>query len=278
MHLIALCGKKQSGKTTLSNFIHGHEMKRHDVVNDFSINEFGNLVINYLEFDDNGKEQEGTAVFDLWQKSEDFTSYAQKFIWPLVRGYNFADPLKGICMTLFGLSYSQCYGTDSYKNSPTEYKWEKMPGESRFKSGYGTMSAREFLQYFGTEIMRKINPNIWIDNCLERIKEDDSPIAVISDCRFVNEIEAVKKAGGKVIKLTREPVEESDKSSLDKEIANHVSELEVDNYDNFDFVINNDKMNMEESCNAFLNILVDIGATKKIRTVNPRLGTTSAKQ
>ena len=277
MHLIALCGKKQSGKTTLSNFLHGHEMKLHDVIKDFSINEFGNLVVNYVEFDDSGKEKEGTAVFDLWQQSEDFTNYARKFIWPLIRGYNFADPLKGICMGLFGLSYSQCYGTDSYKNSPTEYKWEKMPGESRFKSGYGTMSAREFLQYFGTEIMRKINPNIWIDNCLDRIKEDNSPISIISDCRFINEIEAVKKAGGKVIKLTRDVPDTKHKSSLDKEIATHASENDFDNYKDFDVVLDNKNMSIEESCNMFLKTRVDMGVTKHMRTINPRLGTATIK-
>mgnify|MGYP005827916507 CR=1 FL=1 len=63
------------------------------------------------------------------------------------------------------------------------------------------MSAREFLQYFGTELMRKINPNIWIDNCLHRIEDDASPIAIISDCRFVNEIEAVKRLEVKSLNL-----------------------------------------------------------------------------
>ena len=77
MDIIALCGKKQSGKTTLSNFLHGHEMKLHDVIQDFNINEFGNLVVNYVQLDENGKEYEGTAVFDLWQQTDDFVNYAQ---------------------------------------------------------------------------------------------------------------------------------------------------------------------------------------------------------
>ena len=128
MDIIALCGKKQSGKTTLSNFLHGHEMKLHDVIQDFNINEFGNLVVNYVQLDENGKEHEGTAVFDLWQQTDDFVNYAQRFIWPLIKGYNFADPLKEICINLFGLSYEQCYGQDSWKNSPTKLLWENMPG------------------------------------------------------------------------------------------------------------------------------------------------------
>ena len=123
MHLIALCGKKQSGKTTLSNFIHGHEMKRHDVIQNFEINEAGNLVVNYIQFDEDGKEDTGMAVFDLWQRSDQFINYAQRFIWPLVKGYNFADALKEICMTLFGLTHSQCYGTDVDKNSKVDFSW-----------------------------------------------------------------------------------------------------------------------------------------------------------
>jgi len=277
MHLIALCGKKQSGKTTLSNFIHGHEMKRHDVIQNFEINEAGNLVVNYIQFDEDGKEDTGMAVFDLWQRSDQFINYAQRFIWPLVKGYNFADALKEICMTLFGLTHSQCYGTDVDKNSKVDFSWEKMPGEVRFKSGYGAMTAREFMQYFGAEIMRKIAPDIWINNCLGRIREDSPPIAVISDCRYINEIEAVKKAGGKVIKLTREPLKQENKSALDTELATHSSETESDDYDDFDFIIDNKNMNISESCDAFLNILINMGATQHLRTINPRLGTASVK-
>lgn len=284
MDIIALCGKKQSGKTTLSNFLHGHEMKLHDVIQDFNINEFGNLVVNYVQLDENGKEHEGTAVFDLWQQTDDFVNYAQRFIWPLIKGYNFADPLKEICINLFGLSYEQCYGQDSWKNSPTNINWEDMPGVSDvsvFSHGYmdagceafgvthhkpGPMTAREFMQFFGTEIMRKMKEDVWVSNCLNRIKYDNAPIAIISDCRYINEIEAVKRAGGKVIKLTREPIKSS-----------HSSETEAENYDDFDAVIDNTNMSIKQSCDAFLNILVDWGVTKKIRMVNPRMGMASIK-
>ena len=295
--IIAIAGKKQSGKSTLSNFIHGHEMKLHDVVQDFSINEFGNLVVNYVQFDENGKEEEGTAVFDLWQQSEDFINYAQKFIWPLVKGYNFADSLKEICINLFGLSYEQVYGLDSNKNSLTDIMWEDMPGVMTHKDIYGfidgwgagtqgdinkiikrgefmgrtvrengPMTAREFMQYFGTEIMRKINKDVWVDNCLNRIKYDNSPIAIISDCRFVSEAEAIKKAGGVVIGLKR-----------DVYTSNHSSEVDMDNYEGFDAVIDNRDMTVDRLCGSFLDIVVDMGFTKKIRSFNKRLGTTSAR-
>jgi hypothetical protein len=274
MKIIALCGKKQSGKTTLSNLLHGHEMKRHDVVQDFSINEFGSLVVNYVEFDDKGKEKEGTAIFDLWQQNQEFAGYAQRFIWPLIKGYNFADALKEICMNLFNLSYEQLYGTDSWKNSPTDFNWENMPGWTsdpacpvgNYYHKPGPMTAREFMQYFGTDIMRKINKNVWIDNCIKRINHDQPPIAIISDCRFTNEIEAVKAVGGKVINLTRDPYS-----------GDHSSESDLDSYSNFDGVIDNKNMTIQESCSAFLDMAVDMGITQHIRTINPRLGTASVK-
>ena len=277
-HLIALCGKKQSGKTTLSNYIHGHEMKRHDLINDFWITNLGSLYIKYGEIDEKGNVVEDSeGPLDLWQNTEEFYNYASTYIWPLVRGYNFADPLKEICMSLFGLTHEQCYGTDEEKSGKIEFNWDKMPGEVRFKSGYGQMTAREFMQYFGAEIMRKINPNIWVDNCIARIKEDDSPVAIISDCRYINEIEAVKKAGGKVIKLTRDISELETKSSLGKEIASHSSEVESDGYDDFDAVIDNQNMTIQESVDTFLNRLIDMGVTKRLRTINTHRGTVSIK-
>ena len=46
--------------------------------------------------------------------------------------------------------------------------------------------------------MRTLNPNFWIDKVLE--KKD----IAICDVRFPNEVEAIQKAGGIVIKIIRE--------------------------------------------------------------------------
>lgn len=289
MHIIGIAGRKQSGKTTVSNYLHGHEMKLHDVVKDFSINNLGNLVVNYVQFDDKGKEDEGSAVFDLWQQSDDFMNYAQRFIWPLIRGYNFADSLKEICMNLFGLSYDQVYGTDSNKNTITNLLWENMPGvmtplewsrrQDGVIAGYnqhpeffdiqlneGPMTARQFMEYFGTDVMKKMYGKVWINNCLNRINHDQSPIAIISDCRFIDEVEEVKNAGGVVINLTR-----------NTQNGSHKAETDLDNYKHFDAEIDNQDMTVQELCNSFLNIVVNMGITKKIRSFNNRTGTTTAR-
>jgi len=251
--IIAISGRKQSGKTTLSNFIHGHEMKRHDVIEKFFISDDGQLVVNCTFHDESGKEFEEMGVLDLQQKTNEFFEYASRRIWPLIRGYNFADSLKEICVMLFNISPECVYGTDEQKNQIQEHlMWENMPGSEKT----GPMTARDFMQYFGTDIMRRIYEPIWLDNCFKRIEEDKPEIAVISDCRFMNEIKSVQSRGGKVIRLTRSPF-----------LSDHASENDADAYKSFDAVIDNKNMDIKQSCNRFLEILLDMGITKKIREV-----------
>jgi hypothetical protein len=112
------------------------------------------------------------------------------------------------------------------------------------------------MQYLGTDIMRKIYEPIWVQNCLRRIEEDSPEIAVIADCRFINEIERVRAAGGKVVRLTRSLY-----------ASYHQSEIDADNYENFDAVIDNRDMQINESCNAFLDALLKLGVVKPIRSI-----------
>lgn len=62
-------------------------------------------------------------------------------------------------------------------------------------------------------------------------------LAIITDCRFPNEVEAIKSAGGIVARLTRN-VHNSE----------HISEsiLDKDNYDwgNFDYVLDNKSIDL----------------------------------
>lgn len=67
------------------------------------------------------------------------------------------------------------------------------------------LTPRWVLQYWGTEVCRQgFHDDIWIaslENRLLRTKDD----IVISDVRFPNEIAAIKRAGGKVIRIVRGP-------------------------------------------------------------------------
>ncbi|HMP28698.1 MAG TPA: hypothetical protein PKD85_03810 [Saprospiraceae bacterium] len=63
---------------------------------------------------------------------------------------------------------------------------------------------RKFLQIVGTEWGRDKDPNIWVNIVLKQIAETPSNENIfISDLRFPNELEALKKAGFITVLITR---------------------------------------------------------------------------
>lgn len=152
--------------------------------------------------------------------------------------YNFADPLKkDICINILGLTYDQCYGDDNKKNELTNIVWNNT-----------RLTAREVMQFVGTDIFRKMKQDVWASATITKIKNESIDIAIIADCRFPNEVEAVKNAGGYVIKLTRNPYN-----------SDHESETALDetNYSNanFDLIINNAHLNIEQQNHEVHNFL-----------------------
>jgi len=93
---------------------------------------------------------------------------------------------------------------------------------------------REFLQLFGTEAGRAINPNIWINALFSG--HNENKYWIISDMRFPNEANTIKERGGVIIRLNRNQGEP----------ATHKSETELDNY-KFDFTINNEFISIPET-------------------------------
>lgn len=156
--------------------------------------------------------------------------------------YNFADPLKQMCIDILGLKYEHCYGTDDNKNEIVNCVWPDKP--------YKHMTAREVMQYVGTDIFRKIQRNVWSDATIRKIQKDSRSLALIADCRFPNEVEAVKKAGGMVLKLKRNLYN----STHDSEKA-----LDDDKYDhsNFDLVIDNTDMEIGEKNKIIYDFLIN---------------------
>lgn len=156
--------------------------------------------------------------------------------------YNFADPLKNdICINILGLTHDQCYGTDNHKNTYTQCYWNNK-----------RLTAREVMQFIGTDIFRKIKNDVWASATINKIKIDKPPLALIADCRFPNEVDIIKNAGGIVIKLTRNPFD-SDHSS---ETA-----LDPENYDEnqFDLVVDNQSISIEQQNTIILNFLTSKG-------------------
>lgn len=238
--IIGISGRKQSGKNTAANYINGHILKSKNMVNDFYIDEDGRLVVHTSDSAGN----RGHGILDVTRKDPDFLMYAEKELWPYIKVYHFADPLKEMAVSLFGLNAQCVYGTDKQKNTKTNLSWSDMPTD---EGKNGTMTHREFLEYFGTKIVRKIKDKAWVNASINKIVSENAAIAIIPDVRFPNEVEAIKDNGGIVIRLERDVFKSNNESE---------SALDKDNFDwaTFDHVIDNKDISIHDFCEKLSSI------------------------
>ncbi len=155
-------------------------------------------------------------------------------------GFNltaFADAVKRVAMDVYGLSWEQCYGDGSEKED-VDPRWG--------------LSPRVIMQRIGTEVGRGIHENTWVQHTLENIALAETYPALVpyrirddvarkfkiveqggpddlgharskwavTDVRFPNEAQAIRAAGGLVIKVVR--------PSLGVPTDEHPSETSVD--------------------------------------------------
>ena len=267
--IICLAGSKESGKTTAANFLHGHILKLNEVIREYEMTKAGELKVNTHYMKD-GEVKEDMGVLDLSRKDDLYVQYADQMIWPFVKMYNFADALKELCITMFDISHEQAYGT--YKNSLTKLKWENMPGvasstkikdlsvsaEDLEKLGLqshkpGFMTAREVLQFVGTDIFRRMYEPVWVNLLMNKIKEDSPLVAVIADCRFDNEAQAVLDADGTIVRLTRRPVRDT-----------HASEDGFKDFTAFHKVIDNENLTLPAANQELLDFLIQKGISELV--------------
>ena len=228
MIILGVSGRKQAGKNTVANILHGIVLKEQDLINDWSIGAKGELMVEI-------KDSSGWGEFDVTRKDSQFIEYAEHSMWPFVKLYSFADTVKWMCTDLFDIPHECAWGTDDQKNQVQEHlRWEnmprfqnmnlmvKMPIDAKKSWGWrkGPMTAREFMQFIGTDIMRKIYAPVWTNNTIKRINTEKSQLAIVADVRFPNEVESLSDAGGTVLRLTRK-LNDDDK---------HSSEIALDDY------------------------------------------------
>jgi hypothetical protein len=234
--IIAFSGRKTAGKNTCGNYVLGTILWMSGVVkNTYKISDKGDLLISDI-FGDTSKN----GVFDLKLESPSFQDFLNKEVYPIVKVYSFADPLKEMCRDIFGLDPHLLWGSNEQKNTPTNLKWEDVPTKTS-KKGY--MSVREVLEYVGTDLFRTMYQNVWRDALIRKIKNDNSMFAIITDARFENEFEAIQNNGGKVIKLTRGIAGEKN---------------DVDKYENYDHIIDNKDLTIPQQNLEIDKILQEI--------------------
>ena len=190
--------------------------------------------------------------------------------------YSFAKPLKDGVMVLFNLTPDQVY---------TEQKDQVDP--------WWNVSPRYLLQKLGTEFFREqltrklsnfhlTSSSLWIYNFLKWDTEHKLAHTVVSDCRFVNEADALRSRGYKLLRVVRNgaqsgPLQTEHRHGLicDKQqkiesqqpcgrtVSNvghwppstHLSEREQSGID-VDFVIMNNGT-VDDLCNLVDEIIVD---------------------
>lgn len=247
MKLVVFCGKKQSGKSSSAKFVCGNEMIRLGLIDNLNVMEDGDVGTTLSD----GQQ----IVFDFDNKNPESIQFFSDKVWPSVRKFSFADRLKLAVNQVFSISPELMYGTDEDKNTQTHIRFGDLFGMidistiNYMKKTLNTddkLTVRQILQLFGTNICRKIDDKCWINGLINDVQSYGSDLSLVDDCRFKNEVYALKDAGGLIIKLNKSAGSD-----------NHSSEKDLDDIDEsvFDLVIDNSKMSLLDKNELVMNWL-----------------------
>ena len=111
----------------------------------------------------------------------------------------FADKLKDLCAIMFGWDRDMLSG-----RFPESRKWREQPDEFWSKELGVEFTPRKALTTVGTDIIRgSILNHIWDIIVKKTILENPDINYIITDCRFLNEINMVRSVGGIIIEVER---------------------------------------------------------------------------
>jgi len=114
---------------------------------------------------------------------------------------SFAASLKDAVAAVFGWDRSLLEGTTKESREwreEVDQWWAK-------KLNMPHLTPRWVLQYWGTEVCRQgFHNDIWVASLENQLRQTKNNV-VITDCRFINELNAIKNAGGVTIRVSRGP-------------------------------------------------------------------------
>jgi len=259
--IVAFGGAKQSGKDSSANFLSGLLLTKFGRINDFIL-------------------KPDSAIYSGDSKIE------VNSVDPLLlKTYSFADALKEFAVNILNLKREQVYGSDEEKNSLTHIKWEDMPGiitdeetykwliktlkrkskldetlnfeDKFFYHEAGFMTGREVMQFFGTDIVRKLYEPAWRESTIKRIFSEAPAYSFIKDLRFVDEFKELKNSGACCVKLLRDIAPNDEKHSSENDF------LSIPDYE-WDLVIDNRDGDINKLKQSLIN------GMRKIDVLNPR--------
>lgn len=126
---------------------------------------------------------------------------------------SFAEDLKSLCKQFFPFTEADLTMPGKKEKPYKEYDW----------------TPRDFMIHLG-EFARFHEPEYWLKRGLDKCKNPKMNY-VFDDVRYINEAEAIRKAGGKLVRINR--YEKNNPYGKNLDIP---SETELDNY-KFDYVI-----------------------------------------
>ena len=115
------------------------------------------------------------------------------------RRESFASTLKDAVASVFGWDRTMLEGRTAQAR---EWREQVDPWWAE-RLDMPTLTPRWVLQYWGTEVCRRaFHDDIWIASLENKLRTSKDNV-VISDCRFPNEIQSIRDAGGKIVWVQR---------------------------------------------------------------------------
>jgi hypothetical protein len=115
------------------------------------------------------------------------------------RRESFANTLKDAVAAVFGWDRTMLEGRTK---EAREWREQVDPWWAE-RLAMPTLTPRWVLQYWGTEVCRRsFHDDIWIASLENKLRMSKDNV-VISDCRFPNEIQSIRDAGGKIVWVQR---------------------------------------------------------------------------
>lgn len=111
---------------------------------------------------------------------------------------SFAATLKDAVAAVFGWDRDMLEG-----RTRSSREWREQPDAWWSQRLQCRVTPRWVLQHWGTDVCRNhFHDDIWIASLENKLRQSTDH-TVISDCRFPNEIQAIRNQGGHVIRVTR---------------------------------------------------------------------------
>lgn len=113
---------------------------------------------------------------------------------------SFANTLKDAVGAVFGWDRDMLEGRSRHSR-----EWREQPDAWWSERLNRDITPRLMLQFWGTEVCRQgFHDDIWIASLENKLRGSRDSV-VISDCRFPNEIAAIRRQGGVVVRVVRGP-------------------------------------------------------------------------